>query len=157
VIEEVDTFLLQYPEGPQNAEAFFVHPEDNSLYIITKNATHFNIYSWSGSHQESLQTLTFHNRIQLSDLDYVGSTLITAAAITQDGSTLILRTYTSIIALDTKVLLRDTQELPEICIIESAGEAQGESLTFIQNDTRYITISEGQNPTIFSFGFSQNN
>ena len=150
-LTHVDTFSLSYPDGAHNAESFVVHPHDQTFFVITKNIQSFSIYRWNERDQENIMQL--HQELFLEDWDYEGSPLITAADITKDGKTLLLRTYTSVVAFDAKIL-QSSEDLVEMCIIESAPEQQGESIVLIE-DTRYITISEGENPKIYSFAFSQ--
>lgn len=144
--EEVffQTYTLQYPDNPHNAEALVVHPITGVVYIITKDVHSTQIFKV----HENEQILEEMNRFTFAEMDMEGSPLVTAADISPDGSTLLIRTYTHIWALDATIL--EGNELSRSCAMPGPVEEQGEAITFINQD-EYISISEGESPTIHRF------
>ena len=150
------TYTLTYPDGAHNAEALVVHPQNHTLYILTKSTEISHIYAMDIG-TETTSTLELKYSFSLLEWDYAGSPLITGADITSDGRTLLLRTYSAVVAVDAQILEGNMEETPEWCMLESAPEAQGESITLTANDLRYITISEDEQPNIYGFDISQSN
>ena len=142
------TFIASYPDGPHNAETLVVHPITGAVYILTKDIETTHIFRLN----EEDETLEQVYQFSFSEHDMEGSPLITGGDISPDGSTLLLRTYTHVWALDTNIL--DGEEIEDVCTMPGAPEEQGEAITFLGND-RYITISEGENPSIHQFSYTQ--
>ena len=149
---EHTTYTLTYPDGAHNAEALIVHPQNHTLFILTKATALSHIYAFRLEDDE--RTLEHLYSFSLFDWGYEGSPLITCADITSDGVTLLLRTYSAVIAIDARILDGELTESPDWCMLESAPEAQGESITFLSSDSQYVTISEGDHPRIYGFDFS---
>jgi hypothetical protein len=139
----VESIVLSYPDAPHNAEALVVHPQSNSLYILTKSVEQTQIFLVD----MNTQTLTQTNELHFFDLEIVGSPLVTGASISPDGDTLLLRTYTSVVAMSASVLNGTFPE--EICMLTAPQEEQGESISFVPDGSAYVTMSEGLHPHVY--------
>ena len=142
------TYTVSYPDGPHNAETLVAHPITGTVYILTKDVNKTQIFALN----EEEETLEEVFQFSFPEYEMEGSPLVTGGDISPDGSTLILRTYTHVWALDAAIL--KGSEMMEACAMPGAPEEQGEAITFL-DDGHYITISEGTNPTIHRFSYTQ--
>jgi len=147
-VPDVTSIELSYPDRAHNAESLVVHPHTGNLYILTKDLEQTQIFRWD---RES-SVLIESNRFSFSELGIEGSPLITAADISPDGRVLLLRTYTSIWALDAQIL--DGAAVEQYCSLPSPQELQGEAIAFSQDGQSYLSIAEGSAPSIFRFSIS---
>ncbi len=145
---EVTSFTLTYPDQPHNAESLVVHPHTGKVYILTKDLEKTQIFVWN----EEEGILQETNRFSFPALEMEGSPLLTAADISPDGRTLLIRTYTAIWAFDANIL--DGSAIETVCDLPSPAEQQGEAISFSQDGSHYLSISEGSAQSIFQFSLS---
>ncbi len=143
-------YRLTYPDGPHDAEALVVD-EQGVPHIITKDVLGpSSVYRPTGpltapgpTPLEEVGTVSYTpTDTPGGPVGGVGSTLITGAALTRDGSVLAVRTYT-----DAYLYPVDDGDLPaalerEPVRIPLPDEEQGESLAFT-DDGDLVSVSEG--------------
>ena len=78
-----------------------------------------------------------------------GSPMPTGASISRDGGAILVRTYSAVFLFRREAGEPVTQALARAPkILPSPREQQGESISFAQNDTAFLTISEGVKPEL---------
>jgi hypothetical protein len=142
----VAQLTLTYPDGPRDAEAFFVDPRTGRLYIVSKELGAAGVYRAPAELAAGSTT----------KLQSVGTTkagpLVTAADITVLGDAIALRTYTSV-----RVFARTGNTKVEAalgskpCKGKTAIEQQGEAIGFTRDGRGYVTASEGTHPPLHRF------
>ena len=143
-----NTYTVSYPDRAHNAEALVVHPTTGVAYIITKDIEQTQIFALN----EMTSTLEEVYQFSFLEQEMEGSPLVTGGDISPDGRILFLRTYTHIWAVPAHIL--DGESMEEACPMPSPSEEQGESISVLNDGLRYITISEGLNPTIHQFSYA---
>ena len=134
---------MTYPVGDHNAEALFVDPDTQDIYIITKDGfTRPNtLYRLAAPQQpatprvlEPLAAVYGGNGIDLS---------VSAADMSADGKHIVVRSLRSATHYTRAngVSVADTLRSGTACDAELAVEDKGESISF--SATGYYTISEG--------------
>ncbi|GAA0879563.1 hypothetical protein GCM10009119_25310 [Algoriphagus jejuensis] len=131
---EILTFT--YPEGPRDAESFFVDPISGDLYIVSKrdkNNTLFRLRSDDFGKAD----------VVAKELVKLPFTSATAADISQDGSKILIKNYFTVYYWErdkgqsvAEALSEDPKELPYV------PEPQGEAIGFRPDGKAYFTISE---------------
>jgi len=144
---------LKYPDYPgirENAEAMFVDPTTNRMYIFSKQASTCHVY-----------TLDFpYDYNSVNTLKYVGDINIrfervTAADISPDGMYVLLKTYEHIFYWKRESgedLNKTFTRMPEL--VPYQGEVQGEAVTWGNVPDEYFTFSEADNnvvPKLFQY------
>nr|AIA14011.1 hypothetical protein [uncultured bacterium] len=141
-----DTLFLRYPDGPRDAEAMFIDPVSNNLYIISKREANPHIYGITLP-EEATDTLVLEKKgeLHIKGVKILG--WVTAAAISSDGSQILLRTYSKVyywtrLAGETveKAMTREPFDLPHV------KELQGEAICFTPESDGFYTVSEGKFP-----------
>jgi hypothetical protein len=135
------TLPLRYPDRPANSEAFVYDVQGKQFLIFTKER---NGRVFTRSLNPTEPTLKQIATVDLSPQTNLGSPrLVTGAALSQDGRTLLLRSYLAAFrwfrAADepwSKVLAR----LP--VLIPLLPEAQGEAIAFGPEDQDFYSTSE---------------
>lgn len=131
----------RYPGEGHNAEALFIDPTEPALYLITKDKN---------------EALVFKAPIDRSDepaeLELVSSLSlgaeVTAADMSADGSTLVVRGYQTVWMWHRESGVSITDMFHEDpCLAPSPEEHQGEAITF-DAASSYWTVSEGLNSPI---------
>jgi hypothetical protein len=142
----VARLTLTYPDGPHDAEAFFVDPKTGRLYIVAKELGAAGVY-------RSPAALAARSTTKLQRVGTVDAgPLVTAADITALGDAIALRTYTSV-----RVFARTGNEKVEAalagkpCKGKTAKEQQGEAIGFTRDGRGYVTASEGAHPSLHRF------
>jgi hypothetical protein len=150
-IEDVFPIVLTFPHGARDVEAFFVDPTSGDLYLLSKQPDHRSqllrasaaTLLGGGGQLELLAELSVGRQA------LPGSTLPTAASISRDGRRILVRTYESVLLFRraagepiASALGRPPQELP------APGERQGEAVSFVDDDSAFLTISEGVRPAV---------
>lgn len=158
-VTDVFPIVLTFPDGARDVEAFFIDPRGGDLFVITKQPDgHSQLLTASAAvlagGGDRLQLL---GELQFGSARLPGSTMPTAADISSDGSSILVRTYSSVFLFRrgpsesvVQALLAGTPEqLPAL------PEGQGESIAFVDRDSAYLTISEGVSPSINCGGIDQ--
>lgn len=151
-VPEAFSIVLTFPNGARNVEAFFVDPRSGDLIAIAKQpdgvsevlAASAAMLVAGGGELQRLGELRF-GRPPLP-----GNPMTTSASIARDGSAILVRTYSSVFLFqrspqDTvmQALSRPPRPLP------SPPERQGEAISFSDEDSAFLTISEGRGPQIY--------
>lgn len=143
---------LRYADGPRDAEALIVDPDDGALYIIDKG---WSMAGDSGLYRVDLSDLTppgdpsaevrTVTAERVADLDLPTATLITAADVSPDGSAIALRGY-GIEALYRRAPGQTIADAltGERCVGPNVGEQQGEAIAFSADSSSYVTVAEGR-------------
>jgi len=135
-IKSFETFRFTYADGSHDAEAFFVEPGTNNIYIITKRDNPSRIYKLNAP-----LSSTANNVAQLvGQLNYSG---VVGAAVSPDGKEIIIKTYFSL-----QYYIKETSETTEVALqktpilIPYLAEPQGEAVCFSTSNNGYFTLSE---------------
>lgn len=150
-IKEAFPIVLTFPLGARDVEAFFVDPISRDLFIITKQPDgHSQLLTASAAQLEGGGgPLTLLAELRFGQPPLPGSPMPTSAAISQDGSAILVRTYSSVFLFSRApgesvpaALQRAPRSLP------SPQEAQGEAIAFADYGRAFVTISEGVKPAV---------
>jgi hypothetical protein len=138
-VEVAHVVTIRYLDGPRDVEALGVAP-DGRLLLITKGRNrNANIY-WvqASSVTDGTAVLTVADSLQIEQERRLDR-MVTAAAISPDGSRLVVRTYTELFFLEIgdrdngRLLLRDPP-----CWI-GAQQIQGEAVDFLDGEWVVLT------------------
>ena len=134
-VRNYETYPFTYSDGSHDAEAFFVEPGTNHIYIITKRDNPSRIYKLTAP-------LSFSGNIAqlVAQLTYSG---VTGAAISADGKEIIIKTYFSLgyyKKQGTQTTEAALQQSPTL--IPYVAEPQGEAVCFSAANNGYFTLSE---------------
>ncbi len=99
--EEIDvdfeTLVLEYPDGPHNAETLLLDPDTLDLFIVTKgDAAGSEVFVARGPQStNSVNALDHVGTLPFGVAPLTGDTLATSGDISADGRQILLRTYDS--------------------------------------------------------------
>ncbi len=134
--EQVRSFVMRYEDGPRDAESLFFDPLDEKLYIISKRELEVGIYT-TNLPEFPADTLT------LRKVGVLPHTFITSAAISPDGTELLLKNLLGVFYWKRK---------PGESIVEMfhrpgapqpyQPEPQGEAIAFARDGSGYYTLGE---------------
>jgi hypothetical protein len=169
-IDEAERLVLLYPDGAHDAETLLVDPITGDLFIVTKElATGLSgVYRASARELVDGQNVTME---RVAEIDFYGlrtqkeippgspplanvTHVPTGGDIAPDGSVVVLRTYATVWVWDrfpSAPLAEAFAEAP--CEGPSEIEPQGEAIAFGAAGTSYYTVSEGEHPPLYRFGF----
>ncbi|GAB3997824.1 hypothetical protein GCM10028807_43870 [Spirosoma daeguense] len=136
-ITDVVRLNFRYPDGPRDAEAMFVDPLTKDIYIITKREENVHLYSLPYPHNiNEVATAKSWGQIPM--------TFVTGAAISPDGSEIIVRSYTEIRywKRESGQSIADALQLGKSRSLPYRVEPQGEAVCFDKEGKGYFTISE---------------
>ncbi len=132
-IKSIQQINFTYPDGPHDAEAMIIDPLQKDIIIITKRDTLSAFYRLPFPYTNT--TLQ-----KLGSLPYNG---VTAAAISHDGTEILIKTYDKVRYYNrppgksiTDALASSFTQLPYVI------EPQGESISFKKDGKGYFTLSE---------------
>src|SRR4029079_19432407 len=139
-------FTFAYPDGPHDAESMIVDPLTRDIYIITKRDATFKYVYKAAYPQSTSGTTTLTLAATLTN----GNTL-TGAAISPDGSQILIRAYTTNSGLmytrPAGGSIADAFATTPVGV-PLAVEIQGEAIGFDPNGWGYYTTSEGSGAPI---------
>lgn len=143
-----ETFPFVYADGPHNAETLLVHPVTGEIAVVTKNKSGpspvFHAPAdWSPGH-----TATFTKIATIEPPS--GDLRFTGGSVHPDGRGVLLRTYTHLYyyaASAPDAPLGETLSR-EPCALPVADEQQGEAVAWTVAGDGYVTISEGDSPSL---------
>lgn len=138
-ISEIEYVKLKYPAefGPQDAEAFSVHPLSGELFLFTKSKGKSLVfkYEWTGLESES-------------ELIYCGvlnmpREQVTASDFSSDGKVLTVKTYEYIYSwnMESEHSLNQLFE-QSASLLPYKAEVQGEAFCWSKSADCYFTVSE---------------
>ena len=135
---QIRSFVLNYEDGPRDAESLFFDPLDKCLYIISKRELEVGVYSTSTTLPETpTDTLMLSKRVTLP------YTFVTAADISPDGSEVLVKNLLQVLYWKRRAgesivdMLRRPAERQLY-----RPEPQGEAITFARDGSGYYTLSE---------------
>ena len=138
---------LKYPDYPgihENAEAMFVDPTTNRMYIFSKQSSTCHVYTLDFPYDyNSVNTLTYVGDINIR------FEKVTAADISPDGMYILLKTYEHIYYWERNSgedLNKTFTRMPEL--VPYQGEVQGEAVAWGKVPDEYFTFSEADNDVV---------
>jgi hypothetical protein len=145
-LEDVEAFVLRYPDGAHDAEALLVDPATGDLVIVTKEASgQAGVYTHPAG--ATGETLSRQDPLVLGS-----GVLVTGGDAAPDGETVVLRTYTSVLVFPRPAGRPLHEALAASrCTGASAAEQQGEAIAVTADSRGYVTISEGTQPPVNRF------
>jgi hypothetical protein len=141
VVPTPDVFPFRYPDGPHDAEAIFVLPGER-VFVVTKgrNAA-VAVFAYPGPLRSD--TVTLLHMQDLSDGLVQIPAMVTGAAASPDGSTILLRTYSWVRAWT----LADGDSLrplrPDSLSLDATREFQGEGVAVTASGTVWLVAEQG--------------
>lgn len=139
-ITQVERINFRYPDGPRDAEAMFVEPNTKDIYIITKREPNVHLYRLK--YPQNINEVTVAEAFGEMPMTYV-----TGAAISPDGSEILVRTYTEIRywkrdgdqSVANTLQFGTSRTLPAIPF---PRDPQAEAICFDRDGKGYFTLSE---------------
>lgn len=136
ISNHLETIEIQYEDGARDAEALFIEPTSQDIYIISKREEQVGLYRVA--HPFSSSGINIAKRVSTLPLTWV-----TAADISPNGKYLLVKTYTGVWRYKNKLaddgiitLSKRPKALPYRL------EPQGEGLCFDAKGKGYYTLSE---------------
>ena len=145
----VDSWKLRYPDGPQDAEALLVHPRSGAVDVLTKRldgqSRIYRVPANSVPQQEQvLEALG-----SLSVTSWADDPLVTGAAWSPSGDTVVVRTYTSLGVWTVDPCTPDGWwTRPPDQVLAAPRSRQGEAVA-VGPDGQIFTTSEGHPMPLF--------
>lgn len=145
----VNAFFLRYPDGSYDAETLMVDPLTADVWIATKQSISTRLY------RINLNAATNGQTLNLQFVRTVPFSLPSAGDISPDGTLIVLRREDA-----ARVWPRCNAEAIGVALgrpgipvplIGPPIEPNGEAIAFLADNTGYMTISEGANPTLYRF------
>lgn len=141
-----EAFHATYPDGPQDAEAFFVLP-DGGIHIVTKGETGpITLYRFPQPLRAGA-TVRLERVVELAGAGGRRRDRITGASASPDGRWVALRTLDALDLYRTAELLRGTPGTPIRVDLRALGEAQGEGVGWGPAGTLYLSSESGRKKT----------
>lgn len=148
----VEVFTLRYPDGSFDAETLMIDPITHDVLVVTKLDSGGRVY------RANLGTGPAQSTLTLEYVVTVPLSLTSGGAIASDGSQILLRREDIAVIWNrcdnqsvADALKQSGQIVP---IIGPPLEPNGEGIDFLPFGQGYLTISEGQNPILYSFDAS---
>lgn len=139
-----ETLPFTYPDGSHNAETLLVHPTTGELAIVQKTGGAANVYTLAAPAFGAQATFTAAGSVSLPGL----LDLATGGDVRADG-TVLVRTYQSLYRFAPGASIGATlQGVP--CTLPVASEGQGEAVAWSSDGMTYVTLSEGENESLFA-------
>lgn len=131
----------RYPDGSHNAEALFIDPVEPALYIVTKDTDQAFVY------RGTIEPTGGPIELELVSTLFLDAE-VSGADMSQDGTTLALRGYSTVWMWHRTGDASVAQMLEERpCLAPSPVEPQGEAIS-LDLDLNYWTVSEGSHADI---------
>lgn len=143
----VETLTFEYPDGAHNAETLLVDPKTGDLYIVAKTgALPAGIYrSAAPQAPGTTRTLTKIGEVSLG-------VNITGGDISDDGTEVLLRTYTAAYLWHWPSGASLAEALSGTkCMVPAATEPQGEAISFEPKTKNYYTLSEKTSQPLYLY------
>jgi hypothetical protein len=149
-ITEVEQFHLTYPDGPRDAEALMVDPENGDLYVVSKEKKRGQVYRIPGKKLVPGETLELELVLKLK------AKKVSGGDISRDGLAVILRTESDgwlwhrqkgTTVVDTLA----TTTPQEVQVRARTQDRNGESIGFDPEGKGYYSVSEGKHQEIYWF------
>ncbi len=145
-LKGTERFDCRYPDGPHDAEALFVDPDDGIPYLVTKEpgGSSAAVYRFPNMRDRG-KTVTL---VKVATLP--SRSLVTGGDVARDGSVVVLRDYFFAYAYFRPLRggISDAFGLPSVWV-PLRMEEQGESLGISPAGTEIYTASEGTGAPIY--------
>lgn len=128
---------LHYPDYPHDAEAFFIDPIDQQLYLITKRDFRAQVYT------AAIFDAAPKKSYLLEQIGSLPFTFVTAADISTNAEAVMMKNLTQIFywkrseGMDLKTLFKQDYR-----VLPYQPEPQGEALCFSRSGSHFFTVSE---------------
>jgi len=135
-VKKIDSIKFVLPDGKRDSEALVVDPLTSDIYVFSKREKQVNLYFLPAPQStQEIITAQFVTQLPL--------TQINSAAISPDGSEVLLKNYIHVYYWHKKKNQALKDLLTEKPIyLPYITEPQGESITFDHEGRGYFTISE---------------
>jgi hypothetical protein len=139
-VTQFERINFRYPDGPRDAEAMFVDPTTKDIYIISKREPNVHLYRLP--YPQNINEVTVAELLGTMNM-----TFVTGAAISPDGSELLVRTYTEVRywKRDSGQSIADALQRGNSRTLPYRVEPQGEAVCFNRDASGYFTLSERAN------------
>lgn len=152
LIAEKVTYV--YPDGPRDVEAMYVGPNGDT-FLLSKRPLRAHAGGLRPTLVYRLPASAWHSATQVvaelvDSLSIVpGSAplrVVTDASLSPNGRHLAVRTYGQVFvyATDSASGRVDRTVAPTVCNVVALGEAQGEGISWIDDQGRFVFTSEGR-------------
>lgn len=150
-VRDSSPITFTFPDGARDVEAFVVDPLSGDLVMIGKQGDgHSQILSAPAAMLAAGGgELHLEHELVFGRGDLPGSPMPTAASISRDGLSILIRTYSSTFLFrrrEGESVATALRRAPRV--LPTAKEQQGEAVGFAEHDTAFLTISEGVQPPI---------
>ncbi|NUO50744.1 MAG: hypothetical protein HOV80_17980 [Polyangiaceae bacterium] len=141
-----ETLGFTYPDGSHNSETILVHPTTGVVTVVTKDRGETNAYEMPMPLRPGATvTLTGPQPVVVNGL----VPLVTAGDVHPDGTSVLLRTYTSVFFYPIGPGQTVSQALGKTpCELPAPMEQQGESIAWDRQGNAFFTLSEGASQTV---------
>jgi len=134
-VTAITNIRFAYPDGSHDSEAFLVDPVSKDIYIITKRDNPSRIYKLTYPYSSALNIAT-----ALGSLTHTG---VVSSTISQDGTEIIVKTYTAIYYYKKSAGETIEQALKKTyTTLPYKTEPQGEAVAFANDNSGFYTLSE---------------
>ncbi|MEX2511387.1 MAG: hypothetical protein WD398_00665 [Cyclobacteriaceae bacterium] len=152
IIIHPEKIMLEYPDGPKDAETLMIDPWNGDLFILTKRDSSNTLYRASF---EELKEETQVGSHLLEKVLKIPITMSAAGDISADGKQILIKNYWVIYYW----LRREGESIPQALqrkpvLLPYNPEPQGESIAFVPNGNTYFTLSEKKlrvDPVLFRY------
>jgi hypothetical protein len=150
-LAEAFPIVFTFPQGARDVEAFFIDPPSGDLVMISKQPDgHSQVLTASAAMLAAGGgQLALLGELRFGKEPLPGSPMPTSASISKTGGAILVRTYSSVFlfrrAPGESVLAALTQAPHSL---PSPSEGQGEAISFVDDDSAFVTISEGVKPAL---------
>ncbi len=149
----VEAICVEYPDGPHDAETLIVDPDTGALLIVTKTmAGASSLFGVEAPAPGGCMMAAPWGELTFGVPPLEGSAMTTAGDISDDGAFIVVRSYNRAFGWRRVpgASLEDAMQ-GEPCPLPLAIEAQGEALAIAPGGGSYITVSEGDTPTLWRY------
>jgi hypothetical protein len=137
VSEAATAFYATYPDGPQDAEGFFVS-NSGTLFVVTKGeGSPISLYRFPAPLTEN--TTARLERVATLSAKARKEDRVTDADISADGKWVALRTLEAVDFYRADSLLNGTPAPPVEASLSRLGEPQGEGIALMPDGTVFLT------------------
>lgn len=142
-IKQYESFVVEYPDGARDAEAFLVDPKTGDWWLVSKSSkSPSRAYRVRSADQTTGKPIKMEFVSELKSLTALGQPLLlTGGDFSREGDWVVLRGYFSAYEFPVPTSRDWTVSSPQRIAI--AVEAQGEAITYSQDGKWLITASEG--------------
>lgn len=138
------TVSFQYPNGAHNAEAMIVTPKGDMIIFTKEDDGTSEIYSLDlAGKVKRISSLNLNGIV--SDDRQGNSPKVTDAALSPDGSSVLLLTYSEIVSIPlAKILSAVKLTRADMILIDGPDFSQQETLTYTGVGDRFIVATESE-------------